>query len=201
MPGYHGFTDQELSSLLNQGDEKAYTEVYERYYSLLYVYAYKKLHNRQESEDIVQEVLIALWNKRFVFHLERSLTAYLFTAVRNRALDLFSRKKIESRYVESLQRFVDDSGSSADFLVRENDLRNLIQKEIDALPPRMREVFSLSRSNLLSHREIADVMDISEQTVTTQIKKALRVLRVRLGLLSLLPCLLQLNLTPLLQGL
>ncbi len=193
MSAYQCYTDQELSSLLNQGDARAYTEIYERYHSLLYIYANKKLHNRQESEDIVQEVLIAVWNKRFAFHLERSLASYLFTAVRNKALDLFAHKKVESKYVVSLQGFIDDSGTSADFLIRENDLRAIIEKEIDALPPRMREVFKLSRRSLLSHKEIAVVMDISEQTVTTQIKKALRELRIRLGIFSLAACLCQIG--------
>ncbi len=188
MSAYQSYTDQELSSLLSEGDDMAYTEIYQRYHSLLYIYANKKLHNRQESEDIVQEVLITFWNKRFEFNLERSLASYLFTAVRNRALDLFAHKKVESKYVISLQGFIDDAGTSADFLVRENDLKVMIEKEIDALPPRMREVFRLSRRNLLTHKEIAVVMDISEQTVTTQIKKALRELRIRLGIFSLIAC-------------
>jgi len=183
MDAYQSLTDQELSSLLSEGDERAYTEIYERYHSLLYIFANKKLYNKEESEDIVQEVLIAIWNRRFDLTLERSLASYLFTAVRNKALDLFSHRKVESTYVAALQNFIDDAGTSADFLVRENDLRLLIEKEIEALPPRMREVFKLSRKNLLSHREIAIVMDISEQTVSTQIKKALRVLRIRLSLL------------------
>ncbi len=185
MAGYQTLTDQELSTLLSQGDKKAYTEIYERYHSLLYIYANKKLHSKEESEDIVQEVLIALWNKRFEFNLERSLASYLFTAVRNKALDIFSHRKVESKYVTSLQNFIDDAGTSADFLIRENDLRILIEKEIEALPPRMREVFRLSRTNFLSHKEIALIMGISEQTVSTQIKKALRVLKIRLGLFAL----------------
>lgn len=191
MSAYQRYTDQELSSLLSQGDDMAYTEIYERYHSLLYIYANKKLYNRQESEDIVQDVLITLWNKRFEFRLERSLASYLFTAVRNRALDLFSHKQVESRYVDSLQNFIDDAGISADFLIREHDLKVMIEREIDALPPRMREVFILSRRNFLSYKEIAVAMDISEQTVSNQIKKALRVLRIRLSLLLLLTCLFQ----------
>ena len=115
--------------------------------------------------------------------MQISLPSYLFTSVRNKALDLFSHKKVEARYFASLQNFIDDAGIHTDFLIRENDLKNLIEKEIQALPPRMREVFSLSRKNRLTHKEIARLMDISEQTVSTQIKRALRILRVRLGLI------------------
>ncbi len=85
-----------------------------------------------------------------------------------------------------MQNFIEDAGVQTDFLIRENDLKNLIEKEIQALPPRMKEVFQLSRKDKLSHKEIANLMDISEQTVSTQIKKALRILRVRLGLITFL---------------
>lgn len=182
---YQAFTDHELASLLKEGDEKAFAEIYTRYHSLLYIYAHKKLQNKQEAQDVIQEVLAALWNKRFGFSLQTSLSSYLYTAVRNKAFDVFSHKKVEARYLTSLQDFIEDSGISADFLVRENDLKLLIEKEIQALPQRMREAFELSRTQRLSHREIAIQMDISEQTVSTQIKKALRVLRMRLGLIML----------------
>lgn len=183
MSSYQTLSDRELASLLNEGDEKAFAEIYERYYSLLYIYAHKKLHSKQEAQDIIQEVLTSLWNIRFEFSMQTSLPSYLFTAVRNKALDLFSHKKVEAKYFSSLQNFIEDAGIHTDYLIRENDLKTLIEKEIQALPPRMREVFRLSRKSKLSHKEIANLMAISEQTVSTQIKKALRILRVRLGLI------------------
>lgn len=182
MTAYHTFSDQELTALLKEGNEQAFTEIYERYDSLLYSYAHTKLRSKQEAQDIIQEVFTALWNKRFDFNLETSLTSYLFTAVRNKSFDLFSHRKVEAKYMASLQNFIEDAGVYADFLIRENDLKIIIEKEIQALPPRMREAFELSRKNRLSYKEIAMIMDVSEQTVSTQIKRALRVLRVRLGL-------------------
>jgi RNA polymerase sigma-70 factor (family 1) len=184
MEAYKPLTDQELTALLKEGDQNAFTEIFERYHSLLYIYAHKKLHNKEESQDVIQEVLTTLWNRRSDLSLQTSLMSYLYTAVRNRALDIFSHKKVEAKYMVSLQGFIDNAGISTDFLVRENDLRALIEKEIQALPPKMREVFQLSRKTRLSHKEIADLMGISEQTVATHIKKALRVLRMRLGLLT-----------------
>ncbi len=181
MSLYKRLSDPELISLLKEGDERAFTEIYERYHSLLYIYAHKKLHDKQESQDIVQEVLTALWNKRFQLSPELSLTAYLFTAVRNKALDLFSHKKVEAKYMMAVQNLIDTSVDSADFLVREHDLKRLIEKEIEALPPRMREAFRLSREERLSHKDVAARMEISEQTASTQIKKALRILRMRVG--------------------
>ena len=184
MSVYNSFSDRELISLLPTGDTDAFEEIYERYHSLLYIYAYKKLNHKQEAQDIVQEVLINLWDKRFNFSLQSSLASYLFTATRNRALDLFAHRKVETRYLASLQAFIDDAGLSTDNLIRERDIQSLIEKEIQALPPRMYEVFRLSRQMHLTHKEIARQMNISEQTVATQIKKALKHLRTRLGIIT-----------------
>lgn len=184
MSLFQTLTDQELATLLKKGDEGAFTEIYERYHSLLFVYAHKKLNNKQEAEDLIQEVLTALWNNRFELFIRSSLATYLFTAVRNKAFDLFAHKKVEAKYIASLQNFIEDTGVQADFLVRENDLKNLIERETQALPPRMRAVFQLSRNKNLKHKEIAEALNISEQTVSTQIKKALRVLRMRLDFSS-----------------
>jgi RNA polymerase sigma-70 factor (family 1) len=174
-------SDQELTTLLHEGDERAFTEIYDRYHSLLYIYAHKKLNDKQEAQDIIHEVLTTLWIRRFDFSMQTSLPSYLFTSVRNKSLDLFSHKKVEARYLASLQNFIEDTGTQTDFLIRENDLKNLIEKETQSLPPRMKEAFQLSRKDQLTHKEIANLMDISEHTVSTQIKNALRILRARLG--------------------
>lgn len=180
MDFYNKLSDADLSVLLKENDERAFTEIYERYHSLLYIYAQKKLHNKLEAQDIVQDVLVTLWNKRLDFSLKVSLASFLFTAVRNKALDVFAHRQVEEKYIVSLQGFI-ASNVSSDFLVRENDLKAMIEKEIQALPPRMREVFELSRKERLTNKEIAQLLDISQHTVDTQIKRALNVLRKRLG--------------------
>ena len=184
MSYYQTLSDQELTTLLNESDERAFSEIYLRYHSLLLIYVNKKMHNKQESEDVIQEIMTAIWKNRLDFNLHTSLTSYLYTAARNRCLDLFSHRKVESRYITSLQNFIEYKSTNTDYLVRENDLKALITKEIQLLPTKMREIFLLSRSHSLSHREIADILAISEQTVTTQIKRALRRLRIKLGLFT-----------------
>ncbi len=100
-------------------------------------------------------------------------------------------KKTEHKYMESLQRYVDEDHEQADFLVREKDLARLIESEIAALPPAMRKIFEMSRFEHLSHKEIAEQLSLSEHTVRTQVKKALRILRTKLGLVAYLVFLLK----------
>jgi RNA polymerase sigma-70 factor (family 1) len=183
MAIYNQLTDAELSGLLMSDDRAAFTEIYDRYNSLLYIYAFKKLKDKEEAQDVIQETFIKLWNNRSGFQLNTNFAGYLYTAVRNRAFDLFSHKKISTVYINSLQHFLDHNETATDHLIREKELAILIEKEINNLPPRMKEIFEMSRKEFMSHKEIASKLGLSEHTVTTQIKRALRILRVKLGII------------------
>ncbi|GEO06011.1 DNA-directed RNA polymerase sigma-70 factor [Adhaeribacter aerolatus] len=183
---YHTLADQVLFDLVKSEDEAAFKEIYERYFDVLYIHAYKRLQNKEEAQDVIQEVFAALWDKREHISLTSSLPAYLFTAVRNRILNNLAHRKYELSYLQSLQQFINQGVCQTDHLVRENQLQTLIEKEIAALPPKMQEVFSLSRNAHLSHKEIAAELNLSEQTVKKQVNNALRILRTKLGLLIFL---------------
>lgn len=176
-------TDDVLISLLREGDEDAYTEIYNRYKWPLHAHAYKKLGDRDAANDVVQDLFTNLWLKREDVFLTTTLSAYLYTSIRNRVLNIIEHRVVESKYMDSLVEFVKDFVPPADHLVRQNELRAIIDKEISALPPKMREVFELSRKSNLTHKEIALQLSISEQTVTKQIKNALKILKIRLGLI------------------
>jgi RNA polymerase sigma-70 factor (family 1) len=191
---YTKFSDFELSELLKADDRNAFTEIYERYNGLLYIYAYKKLKDKDDAQDIVQEVFVNLWNRRSLFTLNTNLAGYLYKSVLNKVFDLFAHKKITVKYIHSLQDFIDRNDAAADTLIIEKELKTLIEYEISCLPPRMQEIFELSRKGFLSHKEIAEQFGISDQTVTTQIKRALRVLRIKLRIVNyLLPLVLALS--------
>lgn len=181
MHAYQSFTDQTLLTLLKQGDKDAYTVIYDRYKNLLYNHAYKKLGDPEEVKDVLQELFTNLWNKRVDIPVAMNLSGYLYTGIRNRILNLLSHKEVENKYLTSIQQYTQEGDYSTDLVIREKEMADLIQKEIDQLPPKMREVFLLSRKENLSHHEIAEQLSISEQTVAKQVTNALRILRVRLG--------------------
>lgn len=178
---YHDRPDSELLALLKEGNRSVYTEIYHRYKKLIYLHAYRMLGDSEAAKDIVQELFTQLWIKRKQLHIDRNLSAYLYAAARNRVLDRIARDQRESHYIESLQSFSETYAELTDHRVRELELRSLIEKEVSALPPKMRLIFELSRQEHLSHREIAQQLDISEKTVKKQINNALKVLRVKLG--------------------
>jgi len=186
MKGYTEHLDQQLVALLKEDDHAAYTEIFTRYNRLLYAHAYKRIKDKEEAQDIVQEVFSVLWAKRHSVAISENLTGYLYAAVRNRIYNLLSHKQVESEYIVSLQAYLNEEYAVTDYLIREKQLQEIIDKEISQLPPRMREVFELSRKKFMSHREIAEEMGISEQTVTDQVKKALKIIKPKVGLALML---------------
>lgn len=180
MLSYQNCTDQELVSLIKVDDHGAFSEIYHRYSGLLYLHAYKRLNDREEAKDIVQELFTALWNNRTEFTLHTHLSGYLYTAIRNRVIKVISHKTVVSTYFSSLQTAFRQGNAVSDHLIREKELSHLIEKEINALPPKMRRVFTLSRKAYLSHREIAEKLDLSEATVKKQVNNALKILRAKL---------------------
>jgi RNA polymerase sigma-70 factor (family 1) len=179
---YQTYTDQQLISLLKDSSQAAFTQIYDRYQSLLFIYACKITKDESEAEDIVQEVLFYLWDKRSVISFEVSLSSYLYTAVRYKFLNLLDRKKVRVDYAESFNQFIAHESIQADHMVRERELSELIEKEVALLPEKMRQIFELSRRHYYSHKEIADKLEISEKTVKNQVNNALKVLRSRLGM-------------------
>lgn len=185
MINYSTCFDQELVLLLKEGDDAAFREIYVRYDKLLLIYAYKKLRNREEAKDLVQDVFTWLWNNRNDFYINTTLSGYLYKSVLNRIFDVVKHKGVIRKYVDSGAHYIEISNADTDYLIREKDITLLIEKEILAMPPRMREIYTLKKKYFLSTKEIAAELSLSEHTVSTQMKRALKHLKVKLGLLVL----------------
>ncbi|MFD2874222.1 RNA polymerase sigma factor [Mucilaginibacter ximonensis] len=183
MSDYRELSDCDLAFLLKDGDHVAYTEIYERYFGLLYVHGRKKIRDNEEARDVVQETFVSLWKNKIHLKPELGIKAYLYTSLRNKIIDFYAHQDVNSRYINSFKDYPQASYCITDHRIRESQLAAIIENEIKALPPRMREIFELSRKEHLTHREVAERLDLSEHTVKTQVKHALRILRVRLGFL------------------
>lgn len=181
MAVYSSYTDAELIALLKSGDKAAFSEVYQRYWPLLFRHARKLLQEDEGAKDVVQDVFISLWAAVFGFNEDTALSAYLYASTRNKILNMFRRNKVAAAHLESLGKFMDQGTNVTDHLVREHMLAKQIEDEIANLPARMREVFELKRKHNLSYKEIATMMNISELTVKTQMNKAIGTLRGKLG--------------------
>ena len=182
MVSYKTYSDAELIGFLKLSDQRAYTEIYHRYWSGLFICARKILRDDEDAEDCVQEVLTYIWNKKNDLVITSSVTSYLFTSVRHRAIDIINRKKKYNQYIGSLANFLEEGNSFTDEYIHEKELLQSILNVVSQLPPRTREIFMLSRFERLSQKRIAELLSITDRTVKNQVTQALKILKLKLYL-------------------
>lgn len=171
-------TDPQWLDALRAGDERALRAIFDRYYSVLLGDIYRIIPDEDTCQDLAQEVFVELWRKRGELDIHTSLRAYLRRAAVNRALNYL---KTSRRFVfdesEQLTRSADTSESDILNKQEQETLEAALHAAIDTLPEKCRVVFSLSRFEQMSHREIAEKLGISIKTIENQITKAMKTLR------------------------
>ena len=165
---------------LTQGDEKSYGLLFDLYYEWLCNYVYKLSHDSTLSEDLVQNVMLRLWEKRSSLKISSSLKNYLFRSCHNEFLMHLRTQKKEHDILDEIkwQTLFDIHDEKED--QREADW-NKLEKMLDQLPQKCKEVFKLSRIEQKKHKEIAEILGISTKTVESHISKALRFLKTNVS--------------------
>jgi len=173
--------NQELVQLLQMGDVYAFDSLFEIYSSKLYGFALKYFKNESDSEELVQEVFVKVWENRQTLKSELSFKSYLFTIALNQIRKYFNKKANALRYLESLR--VDP-----DFLRNEtfqNDDYEIVLQQINCIieemPPRRREIFIKSKLEGKSSKEIAAELNISPGTIDNHVSDGLHFIRTRLS--------------------
>ena len=178
--------EEKLFCLLCEGDKAAFDQIYNLYWRRLFLYVVKVIKDSEAAEDIVQEIFVSLWLRRQEITEQQSLSGYLFTAARFKGINFVQDQLKKGKHADSLIEHFSASQNRLDDLMEAKELNGIITKEIQKLPPKMRDVFVLSRRDQLSHKEISEKLQISDKTVKKQINNALKVLRPKLSkLLSL----------------
>jgi RNA polymerase sigma-70 factor (ECF subfamily) len=180
MISWNNICDAELLARLSDDDHAAFAQIYERYKGILLVHAIKLLKDEDEAKDLVQELFTNIWVRRKEIKIKSSLSAYLYSSIRNRVLDHIAHQTVQDKYLNSLAEFIEKGVWITDEQIREKELSELIEKEITLLPPKMRQVFELSRNKEYSYNEIAEELHISDKTVKKQVHNALQILRRKL---------------------
>jgi len=157
--------------------KRLFTEVYEAHWLKLYLHLLKMLDDEDDAKDIVQEVFANLWNNFDHISINTSFSTYLFSSVRNRAINYLAHKKIIISHEKLELSKGENSSKAPDAFLIEKELALQINSEIDNLPPKMAAVFRKSRLENKSYREIAEELNIAENTVKKQVSRALQLMR------------------------
>lgn len=182
MADYYSLSDIQLLHLLRRSDAAAFTEIYKRYWEFLYKSSFSILKDCDISDDIVQDIFVWLWSNREK-HLTDSLKPYLYTAVKYKVANVIRHGKVKEIFFEKVvQNYQEAEVDPNNLEVKE--LKEVIAQFTSNLPERARMIFDLSRNKLLSNKEIAEQLGISEKTVENQMNISLKKLKISLGRMS-----------------
>lgn len=189
MVKYKLYRDKQLIQLMQSGDERVLEEIYNRYWDKMLAVAFNRLGSLEEAEECVQDVLFKLWKLRKDFSLVKfDLTNYLSRSIRNQSFNILDQRHRERVKSESYIPVADINPLSPERQMILRDLQQQIDNSINSLPPQCKLVFRLSRNEGLSNKEIAEKLNLSENTIKSHLKKANRDIQGNLGLLMMLMC-------------
>ena len=169
---------------LRNGEKKAYEEVYNEFFGVLYHLCLQYLQDEKVAEEIVQDTFLKLWEIRETLNDQINIRNFLYTITKNNCLNYLRNQKIAMKHLENMKylemQFNYEALEKLGNYLQFDELRNKIEEAILKLPAEVIETFKLSRFEELSYREISERQGISIKTVEARISKALRILRIEL---------------------
>lgn len=162
---------------LKKGSKEAFDEIYRLYAGRLLAYCAQYTKCREDAEEIVQDVFVALWNSRQTIRQEETLRSLLFTISKHRVINAY-RSTLNSPVYEDYVDYQNELPAGEDYhrLEYEQYVR-IVKDAIRRLPSTQQRVITLSRFSQLSNKEIAEHLSLSEQTVKNQLSIGLKTLR------------------------
>lgn len=180
MTGYQSHSDEALLSLLKNSDEKAFTELYNRYWDKLLIRGLMRHNSLEDMEELLHDIFVKLWKRRESLEIKHSFHTYIAAMLKYELLQLIAdRKRTHLMDPTGLNTDIPTDNSTnqhLDFI----DLQQQLEQSVSHLPDKCQLVFRMSREQGLSQKQIAQQLDITPKTVENHINRALRVLRTTL---------------------
>jgi RNA polymerase sigma-70 factor (family 1) len=170
------FVDSKLVELWRTGNERAYQELFDRYFCKLYHYTRRFIPDTRVSEEIVMDVMLNVWQKKHLLNTGLPVSAYLFKSVKNKLIDYLRKRKVKTISLEhtTLEPF---SSFIPDNRLMQQELEGMYKTGLESLPPQKKRIFTMSREYGNSYQEIADKLSLSKNTVENHMVAAIRLLK------------------------
>jgi RNA polymerase sigma-70 factor (ECF subfamily) len=187
MKDFELYSDEELMLEIKAENMFAFDLLYKKYSRRLYKFGYSILKSQAEAEDLIQDVFLNLWKNRCNVEKDSSIKSYVFTIAYNSAISIIRKKAKESEFVEYLKSLqeLNINEEPVNVELEYNELTNKLDEIIKALPQRQKEVYLLHRVEGLKYNEIAERLNISNNTIENHMSRALKTIREKLGSYSL----------------
>ncbi|MCL4639236.1 RNA polymerase sigma factor [Olivibacter jilunii] len=176
---YCDSTDAELLTKIKENDHQAFKEIYKRYWKVCFLQLFKKSSSKELAEELTQNIFISLWERRQIVEIN-NLSAYLMSAVRFSFINYLKNVLQFDQYAEYKKTHSEIGANSLEEQLAVRELSISIEKGINMLPRKTREVFVLSRLEYNSVKEIAQKLKISEKAVEYHITQSLKAMRLAL---------------------
>ncbi|GGH15561.1 RNA polymerase sigma-70 factor [Sphingobacterium alkalisoli] len=158
---------------------KRFEELFLTYYSPLVEYAYQYV-NEDDAQELVQDLMMHMWEEYERLIITTSLKSYLFVSVKNRCLNAIRNQKYRQRVRAKLYDYLSENQLDDPDFYMVNELGEKIDRAIRELPPNYRTTFEMSRLEGMSNAQIAEALEISIKTVEYRISQSLKILRIKL---------------------
>jgi RNA polymerase sigma-70 factor (family 1) len=182
-PSMMNVGDPVLLARIASGEEGAFRQVYVFYYRRLYQFAYALVKTREPAEEIVEDVFVRIWQQRETVATIQNLRVYLYTAVKNSALNYLSQKARQSitEPFDHIHVSLESSADTPEQILITAEIQQKIQIAVDALPPRCKMIFKLVREDGLKYKEIGSILNISVNTIDAQMAIAIKKITAAIG--------------------
>ncbi|MBE9467879.1 MAG: RNA polymerase sigma-70 factor [Bacteroidetes bacterium] len=165
-------SDKQIFKKIKKGDIKAFELFFKQNYKVLCNYAFHYLKNAQDAEEVVQDIFFIIWKNRKELNI-KSIKSYLFQSVKNNCLQQIRHKSLNDKYKSFVKHSYKENSEQADKIINAKEMNEIIEKTLNSLPERCKQIFKLSRYEGLKYREIAKKLSISIKTVEANMGKAL----------------------------
>ncbi len=170
-----------LFGLIKKNNQKAFEELFNRYYQPLCDFSYMMTNNEACAEEVVADVFANIWIKRKKIIIEKNLQSYLYKSTRNTTVSYLRKNKNQFESIDEDRHSISILPSFQDISASKEELKNKANNLLKIVPKRSREVFILHRFNEFKYKDIAEMLDISIKTVEKHMSKALKLLRENYG--------------------
>lgn len=172
---------KKLVRKIRKGDQEAFEQLFLEYYEPLCKFAWRYTSSIHVSEELVQDIFLIVWESRKTLDPKKNIKSFLFQSVRNKALNYINHEELARNYNKEIEWLNPSPARQTHKLDDNSEFVRAVRKAIEGLPEGAQNVYRLSRKEGLTYQEIAEVLDISQKTVESQMSRALKLLRKALS--------------------